>query len=135
MYSNTQLARLYSVGTIRLRMPLASMMMISPGSTSRTNSAPTVDNAHDSDASIQPPLYFPRQSGRMPHGSRKPNSCVSLHNTMENAPMQRFMVRTMRSSMSPSGSNAIKRAMMSVSELLVGTVVSLSRSRNALVFT
>ena len=52
MYSKMQFAGLYGVCTLRERSPRSSTMMISPGSTSRRNSAPTVLRAHDSDAMV-----------------------------------------------------------------------------------
>ena len=59
--------------------PRAPIMTISPGSTSRTNSAPMMSSAQVSDARIQASARRPRTSGRTPSGSRTPmiSSCES----------------------------------------------------------
>ena len=52
-------------------IPSAEMITISPGSTSRTNSAPTASSAQDSLLTTQAPRAVrPIHSGRNPFGSR-----------------------------------------------------------------
>ena len=51
--------------------PSPSISTASPRSTSRTKSAPTRSSAHVSDAATQSSPIRPRQSGRIPRGSRK----------------------------------------------------------------
>jgi hypothetical protein len=46
------------------------MITISPGSTSRTNSASIRSKAQVSEATTQPSLTLPSESGRIPIGSR-----------------------------------------------------------------
>lgn len=53
-----------------LRTPCASTTTISPGSMSRTNSAPTASNAQDSLAKRMLSPMRPIHSGRKPTGSR-----------------------------------------------------------------
>ena len=48
MYSNTQNARRAAGAATRLDSPDSSSVTISPGSTSRSSSAPMMSNAHDS---------------------------------------------------------------------------------------
>ncbi len=64
-------------------MPSAVIATISPGSTSRTNSAPIVSSAHDSDASIYALSLLPIQSGLKPNGSLAPISLRGLATTRE----------------------------------------------------
>ena len=79
MYSNTQnRSRVRPNGLIECT-PWSLITTISPGSMSRTNSAPTISSAQVSEASTQPPVgptlvTRPRISGRTPSGSRTPIS-------------------------------------------------------------
>ena len=68
-------------------MPSAVIATISPGFTSRTNSAPIVSSAQDSDASTYALSLFPMQSGLKPNGSLAPISFLGLATTSEYAPL------------------------------------------------
>ena len=60
------------------------MITISPGSTSRTNSAPSSSKAQVSEETIQvPSLVLPIASGRKPIGSRTATTESSVRNTSE----------------------------------------------------
>ena len=60
------------------RRPARSSATSSPGSTSRTNQAPTMSSAAVSEAITQPPPgSWPMQRGRKPCGSRAPNTVCS----------------------------------------------------------
>ena len=61
------------------RSPCSSIAMSSPGSTSRTNAAPTMSSAAVSLATTQPRSSRPSTSGRMPCGSRAAYSVVLVH--------------------------------------------------------
>ena len=60
-----------------------------PGSTSRTNVAPTMSSAAVSDATTQPRSSRPSTSGRMPCGSRAAYSVPSSMKTKQYAPSMR----------------------------------------------
>src|SRR5215469_2826643 len=62
------------------------MAIISPGSISRTNVAPTMSSAAVSLATTQPLVSRPSTSGRNPCGSRAAYSVCSSMKTSENAP-------------------------------------------------
>ena len=78
MYSNTQNRSRARPKGLMLWTPWSLITTISPGSTSRTNWAPTMSSAQVSLASTQPPVpsvpMRPRISGRTPRGSRTPIS-------------------------------------------------------------
>ena len=61
------------------RHPVASMMTISPGSTSRTKWAPTTSSAGVSEASTQPLSSLPRQSGQKPFGIAGADDVAFVH--------------------------------------------------------
>ena len=65
------------------------MASSSPGSTSRTNDAPTMSSAAVSLATTQPRSSRPSTSGRTPCGSRAAYRVCSSQKTSENAPAQR----------------------------------------------
>ena len=69
------------------RRPFSSMAINSPHSTSRTNAAPTISNAADSEATTQPWSSFPITSGRTPLRSRAAYKVCSSIKTSENAPL------------------------------------------------
>ena len=69
------------------RTPWSSITIISPGSISRTNEAPMMSRAAVSLANTQPRSSRPRESGRIPCGSRAPYKASSSMNTSENAPL------------------------------------------------
>ncbi len=50
MYSKTQEASRSPVTAMRVEMPPSSIVMTSPGSTSRSSLAPMMSSAHDSEA-------------------------------------------------------------------------------------
>ena len=75
-----------------LRRPLSSMMTISPGSTSRTNSAWMRSSAQVSLLNTYAPSTLPMHSGRKPCGSRTPISSFSVMITSEYAPSTLRMV-------------------------------------------
>ena len=79
-------------------MPSASMASSSPGSTSRTNDAPTMSSAAVSLATTQPRSSRPSTSGRTPCGSRAAYSVCSSAKTSENAPRSRGSRRIAASS-------------------------------------
>ena len=64
-------------------MPSLVMTTISPGSTSRTKSAPMMSSAQVSDARIGAPSSLPSTSGRTPQGSRTPISFFEVSATSE----------------------------------------------------
>ncbi|CAB5002466.1 unannotated protein [freshwater metagenome] len=68
------------------RIPSSLIARNSPGSTSRTNAAPTISRAADSDATTQPRSSFPITSGRTPWRSRAAYKVCSSINTSEKAP-------------------------------------------------
>ena len=68
------------------RSPSSSMMISSPGSTSRTKEAPTISSAAVSEATTQPRSKRPSTSGRTPCGSRAAYRVVSSMNVRQNAP-------------------------------------------------
>ena len=78
MYSNTQNRSRERPNGLMLCTPWSLITTTSPGSTSRTKSAPTMSSAQVSEASTQPPVpslpMRPRISGRTPSGSRTPIS-------------------------------------------------------------
>ena len=95
MYANSKMHNRGSTsrnhGTSMDRGPSASITIISPGATSRTNVAPMTLSAGDSDARTQPSGAWagpslPTQRGRKPCGSRTPKSRSELRRTNENAP-------------------------------------------------
>ena len=67
-------------------IPSSLIARNSPGSTSRTNAAPTISRAADSDATTQPRSSFPITSGRTPWRSRAAYKVRSSINTSEKAP-------------------------------------------------
>ena len=79
--------------------PPALMTTISPGSTSRRNSAPMISSAQVSLESTQPSPSRPITSGRTPSASRTPISLVRVMATIENAPSTRRSASFIRSGM------------------------------------
>ena len=68
------------------RIPSSLIARNSPGSTSRTNAAPTISSAAVSDATTQPRSSFPITSGRTPWRSRAAYKVCSSIKTSEKAP-------------------------------------------------
>ena len=68
------------------RIPSSLIARNSPGSTSRTNAAPTMSRAADSDATTQPRSSLPITSGRTPWRSRAAYKVCSSIKTSEKAP-------------------------------------------------
>jgi hypothetical protein len=93
-----------------------SQITISPGSTSRTNSAPMMSSAQVSEASTQPSPIRPSISGRTPSASRTPISLVRVMATIEKAPSTRRSASFIRSGMVFWIERAIRWMMHSVSE-------------------
>ncbi len=100
----------------KLSMPPEVAITISPGSTSRTNSAPMMSRAQVSEASTQPSPTFPSISGRTPSGSRTPMSLERVMATIEKAPSTRRSASLSRSGMVFWIERAIRWMMHSVSE-------------------
>src|SRR6266568_850596 len=76
-------------------------MTASPGSISRTNSAPTVSSAQVSEVMMAPPSgKRPRQRGRIPRGSRTPTSASLVRNRRQYAPCNRGSARRKTDTMS-----------------------------------
>ena len=79
MYSNTQNRSRERPNGLMLCTPWSLITTISPGSTSRTKSAPTISSAqvsrgqHPAAGALAMPMR-PRISGRTPSGSRTPIS-------------------------------------------------------------
>ena len=86
MYSKTQSRFGSGANGLTLRTPSAPIMTISPGSTSRTNSASMMSKAQVSEARIQASPSRPSTSGRTPSGSRTPISASCDSATSEYAP-------------------------------------------------
>ena len=59
------------------------MTTISPFSTSLTNEAPTISNAHVSDAKIKDPFNLPITNGLIPNGSLTPTNFLLVIITKE----------------------------------------------------
>jgi hypothetical protein len=90
---------------------------ISPGSISRTNSAPMMSSAQVSELSAQVlSPSRPRTSGRTPSGSRTPMSLVRVMATTENAPSTRRSASSIRSGTLRCSDLAIRWMMHSLSE-------------------
>ena len=109
---------------------------ISPGSTSRTNSAPMMSRAQVSDDSTQASPVRPSISGRTPSGSRTPISLERVMATIEKAPSTRRSASFIRSGMVFWIERAIRWMMHSVSEpdwKIEPCRISSSRSASALV--
>ena len=100
----------------KLSTPPEVAITISPGSTSRTNSAPMMSRAQVSEASTQPSPTFPSISGRTPSGSRTPMSLERVMATIEKAPSTRRSASLSRSGMVFWIERAIRWMMHSVSE-------------------
>ena len=83
MYSKTQNRFGRGANGAKLSTPAAPIVTISPGSTSRTYSAPMMSSAQVSDARIQPSPIRPSTKGRTPSGSRTPISAVLVIATRE----------------------------------------------------
>ena len=102
MYSNTQKRGRVRANGLMPRTPWSLMTTISPGSTSRMNSAPTMSRAQVSLASTQPPVpslpMRPRISGRTPSGSRTPISASLVRATSDQAPTTFLRASISRSS-------------------------------------
>ncbi len=96
--------------------PSSSITTISPGSTSRRNSAPMMSSAQVSDDRTQPSPSRPITSGRTPSGSRTPISFERVIATTENAPSTRRSASFMRSGMSRCSDRAIRWMMHSESD-------------------
>ena len=84
-----------------LRMPFSSNTMISPGSTSRTNSPPAAAMAQLSLAMTSASPILPMHSGWKPCGSRAAISLRGLITTREYAPFSFFIAPWTASSMLP----------------------------------
>ena len=95
--------------------PSRSMTTISPGSTSRTNSAPRMSSAQVSEARIQAPSSRPSTSGRTPRGSRPPRMPSSNSPTSDQAPSTSRSASTRRSTMLWRWLRAIRWMITSVS--------------------
>ena len=89
---------------------------ISPGSISRTNSAPMMSSAQVSELSAQPSPTRPSTSGRTPSGSRTPISLVRVMATTENAPSTRRRASFIRSGIDFCKERAIRWMMHSLSD-------------------
>ena len=100
----------------KLSTPSAVQITISPGSMSRTYSAPMMSSAQVSDDSTQPSPTRPSISGRTPSASRTPISLERVSATMEKAPSTRRSASFMRSGMFFWIERAIRWMMHSVSE-------------------
>ncbi len=100
----------------KLCRPASSIQTTSPGTTSRTRSAPTRSSAHVSEATTQSSPTRPRVSGLIPKGSRKATRVPSAMATTEYAPSNRRIVAATASG-NGAGSRARSAAMTSVSEL------------------
>ena len=101
----------------KLSTPSAVAITISPGSTSRTNSAPMMSRAQVSEESTQPLAGAgPSISGRTPSGSRTPISLERVIATIEKAPSTRRSASFIRSGMVFWIERAIRWMMHSVSE-------------------
>ena len=117
--------------------PARSTTTISPGLTSRTYSAPTMSNAHVSDATTQAcwsrpgaGASRPRASGRKPDGSRAAIRASSVRMASENAPSHWWSASTIRATGPSSGLWAARCRMSSVSDDDENSVPrSTSRSR------
>ncbi len=119
-----------------LSTPAAVAITISPGSTSRTNSAPMMSSAHVSEASTQPSPTRPSISGRTPSGSRTPISLERVMATTEKAPSTRRSASFIRSGIVFWIERAIRWMMHSVSEpdwKIEPWAISSPRSASALV--
>ena len=66
--------------------PRSSILTSSPGSTSRTGTAPTMSRPHVSEATQKPVGSLPMLSGRTPWGSRAAYTLRSSMITKQNAP-------------------------------------------------
>ena len=97
------------------RRPSSSIARNSPGSTSRTNAAPTISSAADSDATTQPRSSFPITSGLTPWRSRAAYRVRSSIKTNEKAPSSKGRTASALASTFFSFCNPIKAVMISVS--------------------
>ena len=97
------------------RSPSASIAINSPGSTSRTNDAPTISSAADSDATTQPCSSLPITRGRTPWRSRAAYSVCSSIKTSEKAPLSEGRTEIADDSKFFPSCAAIRAVMISVS--------------------
>ena len=115
-----------AVAHISERIPSSLIAKNSPGSTSRTNAAPTISSAADSDATTQPRSNFPSTSGRTPCRSRAAYKVFSSIKTSENAPSNlgstaRALASTLFSSCNPMSAVMISVSVVAPRPFLVGS--------------
>ena len=120
------------------RHPLASMTIISPGSTSRTKCAPTVSRAGLSEATTHPLSNRPRHSGQNPSGPRTPIRWLRSIATNENPPRSFGRTRSRAHGSSPpsgaaslASSNATSSATRSLSLVTVPSSIPASSASSA----
>ena len=121
---------------LRERSPFSSMLISSPGATSRTNEAPTMSSAAVSLATTQPLSSRPSTSGRTPCGSRAAYRVSSSMKTRQKAPRSRGSTCIAASSVLEPGNVAISAVISAVSVVASessepGTSESPSTSRSA----
>lgn len=88
MFSKIHLAGVGAANSLLdVILPSLSIITISPGSTSLTNSASTVSRAHVSEVMKYVLSLFPIQSGLKPNGSLTPINFLGLVITSEYAPL------------------------------------------------
>ena len=114
-----------------VRRPCSSIAISSPGSTSRTNEAPTMSSAAVSLATTQPRSSRPSTSGRMPCGSRAAYSVVSSMKTRQNAPRSSGSTSSAASSSERSGCAASSAVTRSVSLVASGVATPSGSSPRA----
>src|SRR5690606_19872070 len=88
-YSIVQIARSSGYAKRSARRPSFVMIKNSPGSTERTNSAPTISKAQVSDAVTQASPSLPRDKGRSPFGSKAIYIASSVKITQAKAPFNK----------------------------------------------
>jgi len=100
--------------------PRSSIVISSPGSTSRTNVAPMMSSAAVSLATAQPRSSRPSTSGRKPCGSRAAYKVCSSMKTSENAPRARGSAASALSATLALRGSANSAVSTSVSDVLTG---------------
>ena len=99
------------------RMPFASIIAISPGSSSRTYSASIRSKAHVSEATHHESFSLPKTSGRKPLGSRTAISSFGVRKSIEKAPSVSARTFVMASMVVGASVRAMLCKTVSVSEV------------------
>ena len=110
------------------RIPSSLIAKNSPGSTSRTNAAPTISSAAVSEATTQPRSSLPITRGRTPWRSRAAYKVFSSMNTSEKAPSNFGRTAIALASTFFSSCKPINAVMISVSVVAPRSLLALSPS-------